>query len=389
MLAMSSSTSHDSLSPSLKKRKTVKTYRNDPYHLSGETSESLSGCYDFLDGLWSESKSGCSMQSRRGFSTIDDGCHAHLDGSPSICSSCSTPEMCCFKVNSLASFTDIDHFSRTLLRPSRDFRMSRTTVEVCEVSQSEQPLLSPNAMLSTTTPPDLSCTHEDCVPFSLPRESSEPVFFDPGTPVVIGFKYGIKIMVASFPLEQGLHVIVPGDRDYDCGKVLSECKTHLPNPLSSLPEVIRVTTQADLEDINQRDIEEKNMLKRVRKIAKEINFPAAVLDVMYQLRFTKVTIIIERKGKSFVDFRRLQRAAYKLCHCRVWVAYLDEVQETMRTDIKYCKPMHSSSFSPIPSSFSPFFSARVDIPQSVVPHDNFAYHQLPQRSYCNCTEGRE
>lgn len=56
---------------------------------------------------------------------------------------------------------------------------------------------------------------------------------------------------------------------------------------------------------------------------------------MMQLDAKKITLVIFReKNNFFYDFRAFQRQVYDMFRCRVWFSYLDEIEETMSTDVK-------------------------------------------------------
>eukprot|EP00796_Vickermania_ingenoplastis_P006176 gene6176-4454_t len=150
------------------------------------------------------------------------------------------------------------------------------------------------------------------------------VTFAANTPLVLGFKYGVKVVTASFPTETGIVLVVEGDRGYDCGTVLHAAA---PCSRSRFPVALRVANNRDLEDMEQRKEMERKALVRLQELAAQTDFTAKVVDIMFQLDRKKITIIVERESKVFVDFRRLQRAAFDFYRCRVWFSYLDEEEQ--------------------------------------------------------------
>ncbi|KPA86634.1 hypothetical protein ABB37_00740 [Leptomonas pyrrhocoris] len=162
-----------------------------------------------------------------------------------------------------------------------------------------------------------------------------PATFSPQTPVWIAFKYGRKPFRASFALHAGDKVVVEGDRGVDLGIVGDACLMQGgPRPQT----VLRRASAEDEAKHAERSLKEQEALRTMRTLAAQVDCPAHVEDAMFQLDGKKITVIISRTTRSFVDFRRLQRALFDVYRCRIWFAYLDEIQETMSTDVT--QPLH-------------------------------------------------
>jgi hypothetical protein len=161
------------------------------------------------------------------------------------------------------------------------------------------------------------------------------VSFSPQTPIWVAFKYGHKPFLAPFPVHTGEKVVVEGDRGVDLGIVGDACLMQGgPRPLA----VLRRATAEDEAKHAERSLKEAEALQTMRSLALQVDCPAHVEDAMFQLDGKKITVIISRTTRSFVDFRRLQRALFDVYRCRIWFAYLDEIQETMSTDVT--QPLH-------------------------------------------------
>ncbi|RNF11091.1 uncharacterized protein Tco025E_06701 [Trypanosoma conorhini] len=158
-------------------------------------------------------------------------------------------------------------------------------------------------------------------PVVLPTEDAKDPVSCTG---LVGFKYGVKKFQAPFSVKVGDALVTEGDRGEDLGFV------KLVEPLSSKPnqtrvKVLRAATPEDLECHNAIAAKEKKALGTMCMLAWKVRCPAHIKDVMYQLDGRKITVIIARESRSFVDFRRFQRAAFEVFRCRVWCAYLDEI----------------------------------------------------------------
>ncbi|GET93020.1 hypothetical protein, conserved [Leishmania tarentolae] len=157
-----------------------------------------------------------------------------------------------------------------------------------------------------------------------------PMAHPANTPVWVAFKYGRKPFVTTFQVCIGEMVIVEGDRGIDLGIVDDVCTTPLPEKVLL---IIRRATAEDMAQHHNRTVEEEEALQTMRLLAAQVHCPTHVEDAMFQLDSKKITVIISRTSRSFVDFRRLQRALFDVYRCRIWFAYLDEIQETMSTDV--------------------------------------------------------
>ncbi|CAJ1037256.1 putative PSP1 C-terminal conserved region containing protein [Leishmania shawi] len=150
------------------------------------------------------------------------------------------------------------------------------------------------------------------------------------TPVWIAFKYGRKPFMTTFQVSIGEMVIVEGDRGIDLGIVDDVCTTPLTD---NVLHILRRATGEDTAQNHRRAVKEQEALQTMRSLAMKVHCPTHVEDAMFQLDGKKITVIISRTSRTFVDFRRLQRALFDVYRCRIWFAYLDEIQETMSTDV--------------------------------------------------------
>lgn len=311
-----------------KKLKKPKLFRNDPYRFAGESSEVESDYMNILDSAASGCKSCSSVLSHRGLSTREDTNSLPLQFiAESACSSLCTLESNPLQSNSLVSLPEMDYATTPPLLSFGTFRNpnSLSSEERLPSTSAEQPLLTTYLMSSVSTPPDISCTHANWVIAPPALEKKKKIIFPVGTPLAIRFKYGVGVKIATFPVEKGAHVVVEEDRGFDCGVV--EGKGFLQQGIScvAMPKVIRILDGRDLVALQQREQLEKRAFDHISKVAHDLNLTAVVVDVMYRFDQTKVTVVLERKKKSYVDFRQLQRIIFNYCRCRVWIAYLDEL----------------------------------------------------------------
>nr|CCC92944.1 unnamed protein product [Trypanosoma congolense IL3000] len=190
---------------------------------------------------------------------------------------------------------------------------------------SEEP---PRSAPAATTPPQaLSVSVAAASTNEEDEEHGSPSLCSPDAMVHIGlveFKYGVQEFYLPFAIQVGEMVVTEGDRGEDLGLV------RLVTSLSSLPShvgmrVLRIATPRDVEQHRVNSERETEALRKMRSLAQQVKCPAYIKDVMYQLDGRKITCIIVRNVRTFIDFRRLQRVAFDVFRCRLWFAYLDEI----------------------------------------------------------------
>lgn len=196
-------------------------------------------------------------------------------------------------------------------------------------------LPSPVRSISDAALPSSGASDFTPVSSALYAPAPLPASFHPQTPVWVAFKYGRKPFVASFVVHVGEKVVVEGDRGVDFGVVEDACLMQGgPRPQT----ILRRATPEDEARHAERAAKEMEALRAMRTLAAQVDCPAHVEDAMFQLDGKKITVIISRTTRAFVDFRRLQRALFDVYRCRIWFSYLDEIQETMSTDVT--QPLH-------------------------------------------------
>ncbi|CBH14453.1 hypothetical protein, conserved [Trypanosoma brucei gambiense DAL972] len=212
-------------------------------------------------------------------------------------------------------------------RPVRRYHhdpYSACVLEPIATCSSPQPLLS-----STTTASTSVSSHNKAV-----VEENEvvggnglPSLCSPDAMVHIGlveFKYGALEFYLPFSVQVGEAVVTEGDRGEDLGIV--RAITSLPAlPPHVEVRVLRLATPRDVKQYRALCEKESEALRKMRSLAQQVKCPAYIKDVMYQLDGRKITCIIVRNVRTYVDFRRLQRVAFDVFRCRVWFAYLDEI----------------------------------------------------------------
>ncbi|KEG10855.1 hypothetical protein DQ04_03221050 [Trypanosoma grayi] len=109
----------------------------------------------------------------------------------------------------------------------------------------------------------------------------------------------------------------------------------------SFPCVLRVATDEDRTKLAALRAEDASVLPEARRIVTSFtnSTPSSAgvttEDVEYQFDRQKITIYVRRPTETaFVNFRRIQRRLYRLLKCRIWLAYMDEVESGEGFDVQ-------------------------------------------------------
>jgi len=206
-------------------------------------------------------------------------------------------------------------------------KLSGTSIVALSVS----PPASPIAELRTTAtcePVSMSVSLPELMPtvnvrsalVVAPAPSVHGVRF-----AVVKFKQETATFIAPFRIVVGETVVVEGDRGENVG-VVQEITQAQPS-FDVTSRVIRRATDKDLATLQAQREREQATLKFTQSLASTLGLHASIEDVEYQFDLNKLTIFVRRSAKNgFVDFRKLQRSLFREYRCRIWCAYMDEVE---------------------------------------------------------------
>ncbi|ORC91951.1 uncharacterized protein TM35_000041650 [Trypanosoma theileri] len=223
----------------------------------------------------------------------------------------------------------VSHGAKTIRRYRHDPYGARV-LEPLPAVVAAAPSLPHSASHSSSS----SASTPSSAPEGLPAREILPTVGGAGATVVytgvVAFKYGGREFTTTARVQVGDAIVVDGDRGEDLGFVQRvTAQTINSNNNNNLPyageRVRRIATAEDLQQHHARAQKEEEALCTMRVLAKQVKCPAFIQDIMYQLDSRKITVIIARESRSYVDFRRLQRAAFDVFRCRVWCEYLDEI----------------------------------------------------------------
>jgi cell fate regulator YaaT (PSP1 superfamily) len=142
---------------------------------------------------------------------------------------------------------------------------------------------------------------------------------------VLKFKHESATFLAPFKIVVGDIVVVEGDRGENIGTV-AEISKEMP-AFSVAAKVLRRATDKDLAALKAQREREAAATQSTRALAESLGLHGRVEDTEYQFDQNKLTIFVSRPTKTtFVDFRKLQRTLFREFRCRIWCAYMDEVE---------------------------------------------------------------
>jgi hypothetical protein len=162
-----------------------------------------------------------------------------------------------------------------------------------------------------------------------PKKTSTPRY------ALVSFKQEKRVFLAPFRIAAGDHVVVEGDRGEQVG-VVSDITINAPADAESCPRVLRRCTPEELRALEGQREKEAAALRKCRELASSLGIVsrngAKVHDAEFQSDMSKITVYFSRPTPTtFVDFRKLQRGLFREFRCRIWLAYMDEVEDANDT----------------------------------------------------------
>lgn len=144
---------------------------------------------------------------------------------------------------------------------------------------------------------------------------------------LVDFKQEAGIFLAPFRVSVGDRVIVDGDRGEHVGTVHS-ISTNKPVNFENSKKIVRRCTPEDLAALEAKTRREAAATRACQALVDTLGLNKVVVnDTEFQFDQQKLTIYVRRPSpKSFVDFRKLQRGLFREFRCRIWLAYMDEVE---------------------------------------------------------------
>lgn len=145
----------------------------------------------------------------------------------------------------------------------------------------------------------------------------------------VRFKHESVTFIAPFRISVGDTVVVQGDRGENIGIV--DCITTEVPSFEVKNQIIRRATEQDKEALASQRKKEEAAVRQIQLLSDQLGLRASIEDAEFQFDLNKLTVFVRRNCKNaFVDFRKLQRSLFREFRCRIWCAYMDEVEEAAK-----------------------------------------------------------
>jgi len=192
----------------------------------------------------------------------------------------------------------------------------------------QSPTVAARPSLSIAAPSAISITAPSPISVATTAPAAAPSVSVSSSTVrfaVIKFKQETFTFIAPFRVNAGDVVVVEGDRGENVGIVREIVQT--PPTFEVTSKLIRKANEKDIATLREQRERELAALKLTQSLASTLGLHASIEDVEYQFDLNKLTIFVRRSAKNgFVDFRKLQRSLFREFRCRIWCAYMDEVE---------------------------------------------------------------
>lgn len=196
-----------------------------------------------------------------------------------------------------------------------------------EMMKVTSPVVEKTSMVKAASPAHIVSTTTTSVPAAAAASSQQMMRSAAPQPrfALVQFKHESMTFLAPFRIAAGDIVVVEGDRGENIGTVAEITKTAPGFDVNN--KVIRRATEEDLQALAAQREREDNAVMAARMMADSLGLRANIEDAEYQFDGNKLTIFVRRATKNtFVDFRKLQRGLFREFRCRIWCAYMDEIE---------------------------------------------------------------
>lgn len=143
---------------------------------------------------------------------------------------------------------------------------------------------------------------------------------------VVQFKHELCTYQAPFRIAEGDRVIVEADRGEHLGTVHA-ILTERP-PFNVPCRILRHASLREEEQLRMCAQREDQTTYDIQKVSDNLGLTIKIVDTEFYVDGNKLTIFFA--SKHAVDFRALQRRAFKMCQARIWLINIAEVEQRNR-----------------------------------------------------------
>ena len=119
------------------------------------------------------------------------------------------------------------------------------------------------------------------------------------------------------PLKQGEYVLTEADRGFDIGRITVVVQRPSAREIQNAKKILRLATQHEVAQLSQKYAREAKALQIGRAKVSEFQLPMSLTGAEFQFDGNKLTFYYQ--ASSYIDFRNLVRALFKIFQIRIWM----------------------------------------------------------------------
>ena len=149
----------------------------------------------------------------------------------------------------------------------------------------------------------------------------------------------------TLSLQVGDYVLTEADRGFDVGKIVSEVPKPPARDFKSAKSIVRKAVQSEISQLPQKAEREAKAMELCQIKAREMGLPMKITAAVFQ--FDGKKLIFYYTADSYVDFRILVRALFKIYGTRIWMVWQYEntpVNNSLVIQPQAQKPQNHNGF---------------------------------------------
>jgi cell fate regulator YaaT (PSP1 superfamily) len=124
---------------------------------------------------------------------------------------------------------------------------------------------------------------------------------------------------ARLRFNDGDYVLTEADRGFDIGQVVEVIARPSPRDATGAKQIVRAATRNEVQQLAQKEEREARALQVCRAKAEEFGMPMSITRAEFQFDGKKLSFYYT--AESYVDFRDLVRALFKVFGTRIWMVW--------------------------------------------------------------------
>lgn len=125
----------------------------------------------------------------------------------------------------------------------------------------------------------------------------------------------------NLQLTPGTYVLTEADRGFDVGRIVSQVQKPTQREVKAAKSIVRLASQHEIAQLPQKAEREARAREQCQKKAQDFGLPMIITGAEFQ--FDGKKLIFYYSATSYVDFRILVRALFKVYGTRIWMVWHD------------------------------------------------------------------